>query len=79
MNRHTAQQEPSMNQIVLPVQGMTCGGCVKSVERAVLRQPGVTSASASLAQGSVTVDYEPAKIDPARLKAAIEAAGYRSP
>ncbi|MDX2224701.1 MAG: heavy metal-associated domain-containing protein [Rhodospirillaceae bacterium] len=68
-----------MNQIVLPVRGMTCGGCVKSVERAMLRQPGVVSASASLPQAAVTVDFNPAEIDPARLKAAIVAAGYQSP
>jgi copper chaperone CopZ len=63
-----------METIALGVEGMSCGGCVVSVERALERVPGVARVNVSLATQVATV--EGAGIDPARLRAAIEDAGY---
>jgi copper chaperone len=45
--------------VVLQVDGMTCGHCVSSVEKAVVELPGVTGVHVDLATGRVTVDGQP--------------------
>lgn len=42
----------------LVVKGMTCGGCVKSVERAVGRVAGVSAVTVELDGGKVEVQGE---------------------
>lgn len=63
-----------MERMTLGVVGMTCGGCVRSVEVALARVAGVVAVNVSLADKQVVVDG-PA-LDRARLVAAIEDAGY---
>ncbi len=46
---------PSSRQ-VLVVCGMTCGGCVQSVERALLRVPGVERALVDLSTGQAVIE-----------------------
>ena len=65
-----------MQQIVLNVGGMTCGGCVKSVKRALDAQSGVLKSSADLAQGTATVDFDENMTDAGKLIAAVENAGF---
>jgi len=60
------------------VHGMTCASCVGRVEAALQRLPGV-EASVNLASELAEIRYDPATLDPERLSAAIEAAGYRVP
>jgi copper ion binding protein len=63
----------------LPVEGMTCDHCVGTVRRALEGVPGVLSAAVDLAAGRAEVRVDPGRADPDRLRAAIEAAGYRVP
>ena len=65
-----------MTDITLPVQGMTCDGCVASVEMALKRQLGVTAAKASLADKSVTITFDAAKITADICTGAIQRAGF---
>jgi copper ion binding protein len=65
-----------MEQVILPVTGMTCGGCENAVTRAVSRLDGVSAVSASHALNQVTVQYDAAKIDRATIAEAITRAGY---
>lgn len=60
--------------VTLKVDGMTCGGCVGSVERAVERVPGVKKARASLEKKEVVIEGD--DLDTSRLKDAIFDAGY---
>ena len=60
--------------IVLKIEGMTCGGCKASVERLLAAQPGVRQAAVDLAEGRATVDAEDG-IAPQALIAAVEGAG----
>ena len=62
---------------VFKILGMRCGGCEAVVERALWSVPGVMSAKADYAAGSVAVDFDPAAAGEARLIAACKAAGYR--
>ncbi len=55
---------------------MTCAACVRRVERALAKVPGVKDASVNLATESARVEFDAAVCDLAKLEAAVEAAGY---
>lgn len=57
----------------LKVDGMTCGGCAKSVTRAVEAVPAVERALVDLATGEVSVE---GTADEGAVRQAIEDAGY---
>jgi len=61
----------------LAIEGMTCASCANFVERALKKTPGVQSAQVNLATEKATVAFTPGLADRARLKAAVEAAGYQ--
>jgi copper chaperone CopZ len=65
-----------MEQLILTVTGMTCGGCENAVKRAVSRLDGVTDVTASHTDNRVVVDYDRAKLDRAMVAEAIRKAGY---
>jgi copper chaperone len=58
------------------VNGMSCGGCVQSVTKAIARLPGVRNVDVSLEKKAATVEYDDAIVEPAAIIAAIEAAGF---
>ncbi|MCR8723438.1 heavy metal translocating P-type ATPase [Frigidibacter sp. ROC022] len=62
----------------LPIEGMTCASCVRRVERAIAKVPGVLDASVNLATQSAEVSFA-APAQPADLRAAVEKAGYEVP
>ena len=69
----------SLETIELPVQGMTCGHCVSTVQSALERVRGVRTATVRLQPGSATVTFDPAATDRSQLKQAIATAGYVVP
>ena len=60
----------------LTVTGMTCGGCISTVTKALKAVEGVNDVKVSLADGEATVQYDEGRSSPQQLKAAVEAAGY---
>ncbi|HYE59045.1 MAG TPA: heavy metal translocating P-type ATPase, partial [Rhodothermales bacterium] len=60
----------------LPIAGMTCAACVRRVERALEKTPGVASASVNLATERATVHYDPAATTAPMLTQAVADAGY---
>jgi len=66
-----------MEIATLKVEGMTCQGCARSVTRVLQGLKGVVSAEVSLAAAQAEVTFDSAQVDVARLKAAIEQAGYQ--
>ncbi|MFW2176885.1 MULTISPECIES: heavy-metal-associated domain-containing protein [unclassified Moraxella] len=63
-------------QTIINIDGMTCGGCVKSVQTALSQLDGVQNVSVSLEQKNATIDYDDSKIDMDKLTQAIEDAGF---
>ena len=64
-----------MSTLHLEVQGMSCGGCVKSVTAALTHVPGVSTVDVDLQAGRATVTGDfPHGGDP--LVLALTAAGY---
>jgi len=59
------------------VQGMTCGGCERSVQNALTSHKGVTAAKADRVSGTVAVEFDPGQIGQDALAKAITAAGFQ--
>jgi Cu+-exporting ATPase len=73
----TAEPTGPVETATLAIEGMTCASCANFVERALKKTPGVQSAQVNLATEKATVAFSPGLADRARLKAAVEAAGYQ--
>ncbi|PWG62572.1 heavy metal translocating P-type ATPase [Spiribacter halobius] len=63
-------------ETVLAIQGMTCGGCVSRVERALAATPGVLEASVNLALGQARVRHLAGAVSADGLARAVHDAGY---
>lgn len=63
----------------LPVQGMTCASCVRTVERGLAKMPGVLKADVNLATERATIEYVPTEVTPRDMKQKIRELGYESP
>ncbi len=64
-----------MATVRLSISGMSCAGCVASVEKALNRVPGVASASVNFAEHTATVE---GGVETAALIDAVTAAGYEA-
>ena len=60
------------------VEGMSCGGCVASVTRAIKQLRGVQSVDVSLQNKAATVDYDSSALNSTVIVAAITAAGFEA-
>jgi len=63
-----------MQDITMSISGMSCGGCVSNVRKALANVDGVTDAQVTV--GAAVVTYEPARTNPAALRKAIVQAGF---
>ncbi|WP_281977976.1 heavy metal translocating P-type ATPase [Pseudorhizobium flavum] len=69
---------PHIEPISIPIEGMTCASCVRRVESAAAKVPGVATSSVNFATKKLTV--EPTEnFSPEALTAAIEKVGYEVP
>ena len=60
----------------LVITGMTCAGCVHTIEKQLKALPGVFGADVNLATGTASIDYAPGQIGVEELARAVEKAGY---
>jgi copper chaperone len=65
-----------MANINLNVEGITCGGCEKSIKNALLAHDGVSDVNASHENGIVAIEFDESKVQLSALKQAIEDAGF---
>jgi copper chaperone len=65
-----------MERITLKVDGMSCGHCVKAVEKAIAGVEGVTLEQVAI--GSATVSFDPLRTDVGTLIDAVADAGYEA-
>lgn len=61
----------------LDVLGMTCAACVRRIEKALSKQPGVAAASVNLVTHRASIKYDASRISPGELAQAVVAAGYQ--
>ena len=65
-----------MQTLNFDINGMTCGGCTGSVQRALSKLEGVSHAEVTLHPGTATVLVDPTRASPAQIQAAIAHLGY---
>jgi len=63
----------------IPIAGMSCDHCVRTVSQALSSVPGVESAKVDLPGARAEVTVEPSRADLETLRTAVEAAGYSVP
>ncbi len=68
-----------MEEVTIRVEGMSCEACVRNVTGVLKAVPGVADAQVRLQDAAATVQFDPAKVDVARLRAAVEEAGFDAP
>jgi copper ion binding protein len=66
------------SKIELQVTGMTCQGCVRSIETKLSKIPGVTYAHVNLGAGTATVEYDDARASADHFIGAVEQIGFRA-
>lgn len=65
-----------MRKETYDVTGMTCSSCVRHVEKAVEKQPGVKKVTVILLKNSMVVDYDENKLNQSEIEHAVSDAGY---
>ena len=63
-----------MQQFKMTIDGMSCGGCVSTVEKALRAVPGIRVDAVNV--GSATVSYDATRTTPAAIAQAVTDAGY---
>lgn len=63
-----------MQQLTMAISGMTCGGCVSAVRKALGTVPGVRIDEVTV--GSATISYEATRTTPAAIAQVVRDAGY---
>lgn len=63
---------------VLNVRGMDCKACAAGLQATLSKVQGVRAARIEFDQGKALVEYDPANVQPERLVAEIEAAGFNA-
>ncbi len=75
--RGTTDARPgTMKTATLNVSGMTCGGCVANVTRALNSLVGVDLVDVSLAENTADVRFDEDRVSIGALHAALRSAGY---
>ncbi|MEP6984007.1 MAG: heavy metal translocating P-type ATPase [Chloroflexota bacterium] len=66
----------SVQQIDLPITGMTCANCARTVERTLSKTPGVESVNVNFATERAQVSFDPATLKLPDMIERVDKAGY---
>ena len=72
----TAAATAETESCTLDIGGMTCASCVRRVEKVLAKLDGVELAEVNLATEAASVVYDPNRVGPDQMAAAIATAGY---
>ncbi len=65
-----------MENLILHIEGMSCGHCLNAVNKALDALDGIEVDSVKI--GRAELRFDPARIDAARIAAAVTEEGYRA-
>ncbi len=68
----------AIRTVIIGVEGMTCGGCAVTVEKALKKTPGVEDAKVSYEKGEAWIKYDDQKVTLAKLREVINDAGFKA-
>ncbi|MDZ4774496.1 MAG: heavy metal translocating P-type ATPase [Planctomycetota bacterium] len=63
-------------RVDLPLKGMTCASCAMTIEKALSKSDGVSTASVNFATKTATIHYDPTKTQPEALVEVVKDVGY---
>lgn len=72
------EDKANMKQLVIPVDGMACGSCAERVKKTLVAIDGVGNTNVSVDEKNVVTHYDPRKLSPQRLVAAINGLGFKA-
>ena len=67
-----------MKKIILSIDGMTCSACSNGLEKYLIKQDGIISASVNLVMASANILYDEKKININNLNEFVRKAGFKS-
>lgn len=67
-----------MKVVQIPVEGMSCAACAARVKKTLASIGGVSEVEVSLAERKARVRFDPSRLSPAQLVAAIKGLGYQA-
>jgi copper chaperone CopZ len=73
-----AKQEASMKVVQIPVEAMSCAACVARVKKTLTSISGVSGVEVSLVERRARVRFDPSRLSPDQLVAAIKGLGYHA-
>lgn len=68
----------TINEVTIPIGGMTCAACSARVEKVLNKLEGVTAATVNLATEKATVHYDSQQVKLSTIKQTIENSGYQA-
>lgn len=68
--------EPNNQHATLQITGMTCAACATRIEKGLSKLDGVSQANVNFALEHASVQFDPAKVDMAKLERKIQDLGY---
>jgi P-type Cu+ transporter len=71
--------DATLTTLEVPIAGMDCAGCSRSVQQALTALPGVASADVLLASEKAIIRVDPTRVDLPAIRNAVANAGYRVP
>lgn len=71
------KEEKNINEIVIPVDGMTCASCIRAVEKGVSKLEGIEEISVNIATNRAYIKYDTDMVRISNIKNAIQDAGYK--
>ena len=73
-----AEARDTSQQVILHVEGMTCGGCTLATREVLTRLDGVEKAVVTYEPPRAVVTFDPRKVSVPQMIAAIKTLGYRA-
>jgi Cu+-exporting ATPase len=72
------QFEHKAEKVIIPISGMHCASCVRTIEGALKKVPGVEKAVVNFASSKAYVDYNPSLASEEMFREAIKQSGYKA-
>ena len=70
--------EEQKHRMSMKIEGMHCASCVATIEKSLLNEDGVISATVSLLDEKAVIEYDSSRVDRVKLEHAVDASGYRA-
>jgi len=70
--------EEHKDRMSMKIEGMHCASCVATIEKSLLNEDGVISATVSLLDEKAVIEYDSSRVDRTKLEHAVDSSGYRA-